>query len=96
MTSFDARLRLIGESGFPLGVEVDITGERMVVSAGQSVVADWPLDEITISLLADGFHIDAEGEEVVLNVTDERRFTIAIQNNSRLRSSNLDPGSPSK
>lgn len=91
MTSFDARLRLIGETGLPLGVEVDITGERMVVSAGESVVADWPLDEITISLLADGFHIDAEGEEIVLNVSDERRFTIAIENRTRLQGEGVDP-----
>lgn len=87
MTSFDARLRLIGESGLPLGVEVDITGERMLVSSGKRVVADWPLDEITISLLADGFHIDAEGEEIVLNVSDERRFTIAVENRTRIQGS---------
>lgn len=92
MTSFDARLRLIGETGLPLGVEVDITGERMVVSAGQSVVADWPLDQITISLLADGFHIDAEGEEIVLNVTDERRFTIAIENRTKLEDNGSNTG----
>ncbi len=80
MTSFDARLRLVGESGLPLGVEVDVTGERMVVTTGHQVVADWSLDEITISPHFDGFHIQAEGEEIVLNVSDERRFAIEIEN----------------
>ena len=39
MTSFDARLRMIGQTGFPLVVEVDLTGERMTVTAGESELA---------------------------------------------------------
>lgn len=74
MTSFDARLRMMGHSGLPLGVEIDLTAERMTVKAGESEVADWALDEIKISSLPDGFHIEAEGEEVVVNVMDDERF----------------------
>lgn len=78
MTSFDARLRLIGETGLPLGVEVDISGERMIVKSGPETVADWSLPEIEIESFADGFHIKAEGEEIVLNVVDESRFVIEL------------------
>lgn len=78
MTSFDARLRLVGQSGLPLGVEVDLTGERMSVTAGGSQIADWALQDISIAPLPDGFHIEAEGEEVVLNVTDGARFAAEI------------------
>ena len=78
MTSFDARLRMIGQTGFPLGVEVDLTGERMTVTAGESRVADWVLAEIMISSLPDGFHIKAEGEEVILNVADKGRFATEV------------------
>lgn len=78
MTSFDARLRLLGQAGFPLGVEVDLTGERMIVTAGREQVADWALDDIRIFSLADGFHIEAEGEEVILNVTDGSRFAAEV------------------
>ena len=74
MTSFDARLRLISQPGFPLGVEVDLTGERMVVTAAGKEIGDWPLGDIRIASEADGFHIEAEGEELVLNVTDGVRF----------------------
>lgn len=74
MTSFDARLRLTNQPGFPLGVEVDLTGERMVVTSGGKEIADWPLDEIRVISRADGFHIEAEGEEVVLNVSDGSSF----------------------
>ncbi len=78
MTSFDGRLRLLGHTGFPLGVEVDLSGERLTVRAGDTEVADWSLDEITISALPDGFHIKAEGEEVVLNLIDAERFADEI------------------
>lgn len=78
MSSFDARLRLIGRAGFPLGVVVDLSDERMILTAGNSAVADWPLDEITIAALADGFHIKVEGEEVVLNVADSARFAVEL------------------
>ena len=74
MTSFDARLRLIGQSGLPLGVEVDLTGDRMIVNTTDALVADWALDEIRVSSLPDGFHVKAEGEEIVLNVTERSRF----------------------
>lgn len=74
MTSFDARLRVVGQTGFPLGVEVDLTRERMVVISGDAAIADWALDDIRIARLPDGFHIYAEGEELILNVTDKAAF----------------------
>jgi regulation of enolase protein 1 (concanavalin A-like superfamily) len=78
MTSFDARLRVVGEGGFPLGVEVDLTGERMIVSTGGNQLADWSLEEIRISPTPSGFRIDAEGEAVILNVSDGDRFAAEI------------------
>lgn len=74
MTSFDARLRLVGSSGLPLGVEIDLNGQRMVVTAADKKLADWPLDQISVLARADGFLIKAEGEEVVINVSDDTRF----------------------
>lgn len=74
MTSFDARLRLLNQPGFPLLVEVDLTGERMVVTTSGRELADWSLDEIEVLSRSDGFHVQAEGEEVVLNVMDGIRF----------------------
>ena len=78
MTSFDARLRMIGQQGLPLGVEVDLTGDRMIVSAGDSQVASRALEEIRVHSLPDGFHIKAEGEEIILNVTDKSRFAAEV------------------
>ena len=50
----------------------------MVVRAGESEVADWEVEELRITAQPDGFHILAEGEEVVLNVTDEGRFAVEL------------------
>lgn len=49
MTSFDARLRLPGEAAAPLGVEVDLTGERMAVTVGRNHIANWALSDIKVS-----------------------------------------------
>lgn len=78
MTSFDGRLRLIGQPGMPLGVEVDLADGRMVITSGGKVVANWPIEEIEVIPRADGFHFIAEGEEVILNVSDKRRFANEI------------------
>lgn len=78
MTSFDARLRVVGQSGFPLGVAVDLTEERMILTSGGNELADWALDEIRIAPTPSGFRVDAEGEAVILNVTDTERFTREI------------------
>ena len=78
MSSFEARLQMDGETGTPLGVEVDLTGERMKVRTGDIEVADWALDEIRVSALEDGFHIRAEGEMVVLDVTDDAEFAVEL------------------
>lgn len=80
MTEFDGRLRVLGQSGFPLGVEVDLKSDRMIVTTNGHKLADWSLSDIRITPAANGFRIEAEGEEVVLNVTDSVGFTSAIGN----------------
>jgi hypothetical protein len=75
MSSFNARLRLPGRTKLPLGVEVDIRHERMILTAGDRTVATWPLEEIVITSRSDGFHIKVDdGDEVILYVSDSTRF----------------------
>ena len=78
MGSFDARLHLIGHTRVPLPVVVDLTEERLIVTAGAGHLADWLREDIDITTRNDGFHIRAEGEEVVLNVTEADRFAIEL------------------
>lgn len=78
MSAYEAWLRISGENEPPLGVEVDLTDERLVVTAGDVAVGDWSRDEVRISALRDGFHLRAEGEEVILDVTDDARFALDL------------------
>jgi hypothetical protein len=79
MPSFDARLRVVGQSGLPLGVVVDLSGDRMIVTAGRDALADWAVGDITCVSHPDGFHIEAEGEEIVLNVDDSEAFATEVR-----------------
>jgi hypothetical protein len=74
VSSYNARLRLPGQSRIPLGVEVDISDELITLEAGERKVAQWSLKNIDIDYLSDGFHIRADDEEVVLSVSESARF----------------------
>jgi hypothetical protein len=83
MTSFDARLRLVGKPGLPLGVVVDLTGKQMSVSVDGQQLASWSLEDVDVALNPDGFHIEVEGEEVILNVNEKVRFATELKSRSR-------------
>lgn len=74
VSSYNARLRLPGQSRIPLGVEVDISGELITLHAGERKVAQWSLKRIDVDYLPDGFHIRSNDEEIVLSVTESARF----------------------
>jgi hypothetical protein len=78
MSSFNARLRLPGRSRLPLGVGVDISHERMTLTAGDRTVAAWPLEVLEVSSLSDGFHIKVDGDDFVLDVSDSTRFAAEL------------------
>ena len=78
MGTFDGLLHLNGDGEPAVKVEIDLTGERLVVKSGDVEVADWKLDEIRINALTDGFHVRAEGEEVILEVTEDGRFAVDL------------------
>jgi hypothetical protein len=78
MAAYEATLRMQGVKDAPIHVVIDLSDDRLTMTAGDVEVADWQRDEIRISALQDGFHVRAEGEEVVLDVTDDARFAIEL------------------
>ncbi|REK38748.1 MAG: hypothetical protein DWQ20_03550 [Actinobacteria bacterium] len=78
VTVYDAKLRIDGDQEGPLPVTVDLTGDRLKMLIGDEEVADWGRGEMRISALPDGFHIRAEGESVVLDVTDDAHFALEL------------------
>jgi hypothetical protein len=45
---------------------------------GEEEVAEWAREGMRIQALPDGFHIRAEGEAVVLDVTDDAKFALEL------------------
>lgn len=78
MTSYDARLRIQGEDTTPISVVVDLTDNHMKMIIGEQEVADWARDEMRISAMPDGFHIRADGEAIILDVTDDAHFALEL------------------
>ncbi|MGH8914428.1 MAG: hypothetical protein ACRDZM_07935 [Acidimicrobiia bacterium] len=78
MTAYDARLRLSGTEDGPVSVLIDLTDDRLTMTSGPIEVADWARDEIRIAALPDGFHVRAEGEEIILDVTDDAKFALEL------------------
>lgn len=78
MPTYHGSLRVPGEEGPPLAVEVDLTEERFRMSAGDAQIGDWSMAEIRVNALPDGFHLRAEGEEVLLDITDDAQFAVDL------------------
>lgn len=77
MSEYDALLHIAGDDR-PMRVEIDLTDERMRVTAGEVEVADWTRDEFRVQAMEDGFHLRAEGEEVVINLEEDARFALEL------------------
>lgn len=78
MSAFKGKMRVEGDTETGIAVEIDLNGDRLRVNSGEVEVADWSLAEIRIAALVDGFHVRAEGEEVILEVHEDGRFAIEL------------------
>ncbi len=59
-------------------VEVDLTEERCKLVSGDVQLADWTVDEMVVNAQPDGFHIRAEGEEIILELDRDAEFALAM------------------
>ena len=78
MGNYSGFLYLGGDDQTAVKVEVDLTDERLSVQSGDVEVGDWDLSEIRINALGDGFHVRAEGEEVVLQIDQDGEFAVDL------------------
>jgi len=79
MQRFNGSLRLPGEVGPGLRVLIDLSDEHhLQISAASDVIGDWPLEEVGIRAADDGFHLQAEGDEVVIRTDNDPAFAVAI------------------
>jgi hypothetical protein len=47
---------------------------RLQVASGEHVIGDWPLDSIEISQIPEGIRVAAEGEVLLLDISDRATF----------------------
>lgn len=95
MSSFDGRLHMPGYSRIPLGVEVDITDQRMTLKARDRRIGAWSISELEITYRSDGFHIQLDDEEVVLSVFESERFVSELGSAVRHPERPIAPRTPS-
>ena len=67
----DGNVRMPGDNGPGVRVDVIVENRRLRLVAGEEVVGDWPLANIGINALQDGFNVKAEGEEFLLRTSDD-------------------------
>lgn len=78
MSSYEASLRMLGESGPGLPVVVDLRDDRLEIRSGDVEIGDWSRDEVRVNADIDGIHLRAEGEEVILDLEKDAEFAIEI------------------
>lgn len=77
MPTFDGSLRMPGEQGPGLQVVIDLDRETIALRAAAGDLGSWRRSEVRVNALPDGFHLRAEGEEVILDITHDAEFAIA-------------------
>ena len=76
MGTYFGSLRVPGERGPGLGVVIDLTDNRIRIAAGSAEIGDWTKDEVRVHADDDGFHLRAEGEEVILDLAEDAQFAV--------------------
>ena len=78
MVDFAGVLRTSTERDSAIDVVIDLTDERLRLRSGDASIADWSLNDIRVTAQGDGFHIRAEGEEVILDLRQDAEFAVAL------------------
>lgn len=78
MSIYEASLKMAGESGPGVPVMIDLREDRMAITAGDVEIGDWSREEMRINADVDGIHVRAEGEELVLDLTQDAEFAIEL------------------
>lgn len=78
MVDFAGVLRTSTERDSAIEVVIDLTDDRLRLRSGEASLADWSLSDIQVTAQGDGFHIRAEGEEVILDLRQDAEFAVAL------------------
>jgi hypothetical protein len=88
VTQLKGRLRLVGSHEAPINVVVDLDAVTLSVSTMDVEIGSWSVAGLDVRALDDGFLIQVEDENVVINTEDDGAFARALGihwGNPRLR-----------
>jgi hypothetical protein len=71
-------MRLKSDVTQQIGVTVDLTVDRIVLSTADAVIGSWRLGDIGVRGEDDGIHFRIEGEEAVIRTDDDAGLALAI------------------
>jgi hypothetical protein len=62
-----------------MSVTVDVTNEKLRLTADDRTIGTWSLCDIDIDSRSDGFHLRVDGDEAILTMTDAPRFAAEMK-----------------
>jgi hypothetical protein len=78
MAHFDGSLKLAGNEA-PVRVAIDLTDDHVIrISAETIEIGEWTLGQIGMKALDDGFHMLADGEELIIKTDNDPAFALAV------------------
>lgn len=78
MSSYDAKLGLPEQPQLPLPVRVVTTGNNITLHVGDALIADWPMERVSITREKRGFRIVADGEDLIVDITEANQFAMEM------------------
>ncbi len=77
MSEYQAVLRMPEETS-GIGVVVDLDAEHIAIRSGEIEIGEWPLGSVRIIATDEGFRLRADGEEVVITVSQDAEFAVEL------------------
>ena len=78
MAHFDGSLKLAGNDA-PVRVAIDLTDDHVIrISAEAIEIGEWTIGQLAVKALDDGFHMIADGEELIIRTDNDPAFALAM------------------
>ena len=78
MDHFDGSLKLAGQDA-PVRVAIDLTDEHIMrITAEEIEIGEWTIGQVAVKALDDGFHMIADGEEIIIRTNNDPAFALAM------------------
>jgi hypothetical protein len=77
MAGFSASLKLGGDPK-PLAADLTVDQGQLVIKSSDQLIGSWGLKDLAFQRVANGFKVDVEGEQIILEMNDSTAFEEAI------------------